>query len=65
MKTDLELSPETTVNEVIRRIPASVVVFSRHGIDACCGGTLSVAEAARRHGVEPDELLDEARKASA
>lgn len=62
MKTELEPTLEMTVNEVIRRVPASVGVFSRHGIDACCGGGLTVKEAARRHGVEPEALLEEIRE---
>lgn len=61
MRTEIELDPELTVNEVIRRIPAAVSVFSRHGIDTCCGGDLSVDEAARRHGVDPEKILEEVR----
>ena len=43
---------EMTVNEVIRRYPATVALFSRWGIDSCCGGGLPVGEAAQRHGVD-------------
>lgn len=48
-----------TVNQVILDRPATVEVFHRHGIDACCGGELPVGEAAERHGIDPAELLRE------
>lgn len=48
-----------TVNDVIAERPATVAVFHRHGIDACCGGDLPVGEAAERHGIDPSELLAE------
>ena len=48
---------EMTVNETIQRFPGTVAVFQAHGIDACCGGTLPVAEAAARHTIPPPELL--------
>jgi regulator of cell morphogenesis and NO signaling len=47
-----------TVNEAIRRFPAMVAVFTNYGIDACCGGALPIGEAAQRHGVPLDALLD-------
>ncbi|HEU0078480.1 MAG TPA: DUF542 domain-containing protein, partial [Longimicrobiaceae bacterium] len=46
-----------TVNETIRRFPATVAIFSAFGIDACCGGAVPVREAAERHGMDPDALL--------
>jgi iron-sulfur cluster repair protein YtfE (RIC family) len=45
-----------TVNEVIRSWPATVSLFADLGIDACCGGALPVAEAARRHGHDPEKV---------
>lgn len=47
---------QMTVNEVIRRFPATVEVFNRYGIDACCGGAAAVAEAALRDGADPAAL---------
>lgn len=41
-----------TVNAAIERYPATVAVFNRHGIDACCGGAAPVEEAARRDGAD-------------
>lgn len=52
-----------TVNEIIRLWPATVEVFNRFGLDACCGGAVPPAEAAARDGAGPEALrraLDEA-----
>jgi regulator of cell morphogenesis and NO signaling len=47
----------TTVNDVIRTYPSSVSVFNELGIDACCGGDASLAEAASRDGVDLETLV--------
>ncbi|HEX7049530.1 MAG TPA: DUF542 domain-containing protein [Longimicrobiales bacterium] len=47
-----------TVNEAIGRFPATVAVFNRFGIDACCGGAVPIADAARRDGADPDRLAE-------
>lgn len=49
---DSGISPEMTVNEVIQRVPEALAVFSEFGIDACCGGSLPLAEVAERHRIE-------------
>jgi iron-sulfur cluster repair protein YtfE (RIC family) len=48
-----------TVNEMVAQAPATLAVFNRLGIDACCGGAVSLEAAAARDGVELDQLLDE------
>jgi regulator of cell morphogenesis and NO signaling len=45
-----------SVNETIARFPETTAVFNAHGIDTCCGGSLSVEEAARRAQVDPQRL---------
>ena len=47
----------TPVNDVIRTYPSSVSVFNELGIDACCGGDASLAEAASRDGVDIGVLM--------
>jgi regulator of cell morphogenesis and NO signaling len=50
--------PETmTLNDAIRLHPESVAVFNQFGLDACCGGAATIAEAAARDGAPLDELL--------
>jgi iron-sulfur cluster repair protein YtfE (RIC family) len=55
--TNTPIDATMTVNEAVRLFPATVSVFAAAGIDSCCGGALPIAEAARRHGIEPDQLL--------
>ena len=60
MKTKIE---ETSiVNHIIRAMPKALRVFRRHGIDSCCGGELTVQEAARKAGIDPYRLVSELRK---
>jgi regulator of cell morphogenesis and NO signaling len=47
----------TTINDLLLRYPATVEVFNRFGIDACCGGDATVAEGAERDGATLDDLL--------
>lgn len=63
--TNTELiDADLTVNEAIRRFPATVAVFNDFGIDACCGGAASLADAAERDGADPRALLAAVRAAA-
>jgi regulator of cell morphogenesis and NO signaling len=53
-----------TVNEAIRRFPATVAVFNAFGIDACCGGASTLTQAAVRDGADPAALLQAVRAAA-
>lgn len=58
------IDADLTVNEAIRRYPATVAVFNDFGIDACCGGAAPLAEAAVRDGADPAALLEAVRAAA-
>lgn len=45
-----------TVNEIVARRPESLPTLHALGIDACCGGSLVLAEACRRHGLDPRDV---------
>jgi regulator of cell morphogenesis and NO signaling len=45
------------VGELARDYPASIRVFQRHGIDFCCGGKRTVADAAQRAQANAEALL--------
>lgn len=61
--TQLELDCTTTVHAMIQRHPATRAVFQAHGVDICCGGGVSVEEAARRDGLDATVLCAELRAA--
>ena len=52
----IRLDCRWSVNEVIARHPATIAAFDARGIDTCCGGTVSVEEAAREARVDPLQL---------
>ena len=56
-KSPIQLECRWSVNEVIARHPATIAVFNAHGIDTCCGGALSVEEAAYEARLDPLQLL--------
>jgi regulator of cell morphogenesis and NO signaling len=45
-----------TVGELVAERPARSRIFEELGIDYCCGGKLSLAEACARKGLDPDEV---------
>lgn len=53
-----------TVNAIVTRFPGTVTVFKAHGIDACCGGALPLAEAATRHRINLDGLVEDLARAA-
>ncbi|HEX9939896.1 MAG TPA: DUF542 domain-containing protein [Longimicrobium sp.] len=65
MQSTIEIEPGQAVNEVTVRFPATLQVFQRYGIDACCGGARPLAEVATRHGHDLDALLADLRTAAA
>ncbi len=56
MPAILELPADLTINEVIHLWPGTVGIFNRFGIDACCGGAVTVRVAALRDGADPGAL---------
>ncbi|HET7630761.1 MAG TPA: DUF542 domain-containing protein [Gemmatimonadaceae bacterium] len=59
------LDATCTVNQMMARDPRAIEVFNRFGVDTCCGSGATIAEAARRDGIDEAELLAELRKALA
>ena len=45
------------IRDLIERYPAFMTVLDAHGLDLCCGGGHTVAEAAALHGLDLDALL--------
>jgi len=62
--TEQRLNPDLTINELLLQHPTAVTVLNAYGIDTCCGGGNSVAEAAACDGIDLDELLAALREAA-
>lgn len=50
---------EDSVAHVVATAPRTSRVFERHGVDFCCGGKISLAQACERRGIETQRMLDE------
>ena len=53
----LSLAPEDTVEAAALRSPYGLLVLQHFGIDACCGGHLTLAQAAAAAGVPVETVL--------
>ncbi len=58
------LSGSSTVNELVQAVPGALPVLHAFGIDTCCGGDLPLEEAARRHGIDLEEITAAIRPAT-
>lgn len=54
---------ENTIAELVVKNYRTAAVFKRHGIDFCCGGKISIAEACEKQGVDREFLLKELQEA--
>lgn len=52
-----QFTSTTTVDDVVHADPALSRVLNAHGIDTCCGGSATLAEAAHVRGIDLGELL--------
>jgi regulator of cell morphogenesis and NO signaling len=57
MTDTFAINESFTVNEVIERFPATISVFNALGVDSCCGGHATLAEAAADAGMDVKALL--------
>ena len=58
MQNDKRFDANMSVNTTIQRFPGSIAVFNELGVDACCGGASSLAEAALEAGITLQTLVD-------
>lgn len=57
MPHHIEFDTSATINEIVARYPQTIPVFNRFGLDICCGGGVSLRDAAQRDGAVIADLL--------
>lgn len=57
MKAMKAITPETTVGEMVRAVPARSRIFENLGIDYCCGGKKPLAEVCRAKRLDPATVV--------
>lgn len=62
--SNVSFTSETRVGDVVREFAQTARVFESHGIDFCCGGKRSLAEACNGKGVSADALIQELAQAA-
>jgi regulator of cell morphogenesis and NO signaling len=50
---------DRSLGEIATSLPGATAVFRRHKLDFCCGGAVSLAEAAARKGLPLERLTEE------
>lgn len=58
-------TPATTIRDLVATNYRTTAVFARHGLDFCCSGARTVAQACRDAGVDEDVVLAEIEAALA
>ena len=61
--TTTPITADSRLSDLAARHPAHLDVLTRHGMDACCGGALTLAQAAAAHREDLAALLAELREA--
>jgi iron-sulfur cluster repair protein YtfE (RIC family) len=61
----LDIDRTWIVNDVLQHYPEAISAFSALGLDTCCSGALSLAEAALRKQIDVNVLMDVLHRAGA
>ncbi len=54
-----KVTKDVVVNDCIRDFPNTIGVFTEFNIDSCCGGAVSIEDAAARDGADLEAMLAE------
>jgi regulator of cell morphogenesis and NO signaling len=53
------LTPDLSIGQIAVQLPGATAIFRRLKLDFCCGGQVSLQQAARDKGLDVQEVLDE------
>ena len=58
------ITKDMIINDVIKKYPKTITVFSNFKVDSCCGGAGSIGKTASMSGVDINALLNALNKAA-
>lgn len=61
---EIDITPDMTLNDVIRKYPTTIGVFNRFNIDSCCGGARFIRDMAAQDKVDMDAFIQALREAA-
>lgn len=59
-----KITQAMVVNDAIKLYPDTIGVFNKFHIDSCCGGAVSIEDAAKRDKADLDALLKKLNEAA-
>jgi regulator of cell morphogenesis and NO signaling len=59
----IDISPDSILNDLVARAPEVLPVMHQWDLDSCCGGAISLREAAAHHNLSLDDLIEALRSA--
>ncbi len=62
MGEKMSITKDMIINDVIKKYPKTITVFSKFKVDSCCGGAGSIEKTAAMSGVDIDSLLQALNK---
>lgn len=57
MEEKESITKNMIINDVIKKYPKTISVFSKFKVDSCCGGGASIGKTAAMSGADIDALL--------
>lgn len=61
----VEIGPASTVGNIVTANPGASRVFERYGIDYCCAGKRTLADAAMKKNIDVSALIEDLRQSAA
>ena len=61
----MEITPETPISALVREVPAAIAVLQKQGVAFCCTGTTPLSDACAHHGIAPERLVADIKRARA
>lgn len=61
--SEIKISKEMSINQIIKLYPKSIGVFNKFNIDSCCGGSETLEKAVKNAGVDLQTVISEIKKA--